>query len=403
MANRDFDVVVVGAGVIGVFHAYAAAQRGLRTALLEQDDLPREASVRNFGMCVPSGMQPGRWHGLAERSAAIYHRLAEAGAVELQRGGTLYVAETELEAAVAEQFARLAPSLGYRCRLLTAAETVALNPAVRPTYARAGLLFAEELRFEANHMLPRLITWLVERGDVAYFPRRLARRVEATAQAVSVITEQETFRGQFTIICNGARVRDLLPQVFAGAELTFCKLQMLRTAPQPQLQLTTQLGSGLSLYRYPAFQEVPAWEALHREMKENEYARRGIHLLAAQDADGRIVLGDSHSYSSQRPDESRDARTDELILDYARRMLDLPTMEIEDRWCGIYTEREDAEPFRTAIDERIHILTAVGGRGMTCGPALAEWNLQQIIHTLNKTLVSDAATPSVDDDSLTTR
>ncbi|MEX1224773.1 MAG: hypothetical protein WEA31_09520, partial [Pirellulales bacterium] len=90
-------------------------------------------------------------------------------------------------------------------------------------------------------------------------------------------------------------------------------------------------------------------------------------------------------------------------LDYARRMLDLPTMEIEDHWCGIYTEREDAEPFRTAIDERIHILTAVGGRGMTCGPALAEWNLQQIIHTLNGTLVSDAATPSVDDDSLATR
>ena len=43
----DWDLIVVGAGVLGSFHAYFAARRGWRTLLLERGDWPGEASVRN--------------------------------------------------------------------------------------------------------------------------------------------------------------------------------------------------------------------------------------------------------------------------------------------------------------------------------------------------------------------
>src|SRR5438270_13703396 len=77
MAESRWDVVVVGAGVLGTFHAYFACQRGLRTLLIERGTLPGQASVRNFGLVIPSGMEPGDWHRRGLESAAIYRLLAE--------------------------------------------------------------------------------------------------------------------------------------------------------------------------------------------------------------------------------------------------------------------------------------------------------------------------------------
>ena len=67
-SKQEYDVIVVGAGVLGVFHAYFAAKQGMRVLLLERDDAPRGASVRNFGWCIPSAMTPGVWaeRGMAE-------------------------------------------------------------------------------------------------------------------------------------------------------------------------------------------------------------------------------------------------------------------------------------------------------------------------------------------------
>src|SRR5690242_2481761 len=59
---EDFDVAVIGAGVLGTFHAYFACKKGLRTVLIERGGLPGEASVRNFGILFPSGMTAGPWH-----------------------------------------------------------------------------------------------------------------------------------------------------------------------------------------------------------------------------------------------------------------------------------------------------------------------------------------------------
>jgi len=58
--RQKWDVIIVGAGALGSFHALFAAQKGLRVLLLEKHLRPSEATVRNFGQVIPSGNEKGR-------------------------------------------------------------------------------------------------------------------------------------------------------------------------------------------------------------------------------------------------------------------------------------------------------------------------------------------------------
>jgi glycine/D-amino acid oxidase-like deaminating enzyme len=53
---KHYDLIIVGGGVLGTFHAMHALELGLRVAVLERSKTPRGSSVQNFGQVVPSGM-----------------------------------------------------------------------------------------------------------------------------------------------------------------------------------------------------------------------------------------------------------------------------------------------------------------------------------------------------------
>ena len=47
--SRQYDLAVVGGGIIGLAHAYLAARKGLKVVVIERDGAATGASVRNFG------------------------------------------------------------------------------------------------------------------------------------------------------------------------------------------------------------------------------------------------------------------------------------------------------------------------------------------------------------------
>ena len=44
--TQHHDMLIVGAGILGLSHAYAAARRGLKVAVFERSETPLGASVR---------------------------------------------------------------------------------------------------------------------------------------------------------------------------------------------------------------------------------------------------------------------------------------------------------------------------------------------------------------------
>src|SRR5215831_16487382 len=117
------EIGIVGAGIMGLAHAFAAATRGYRVVVFERDHRASRASVRNFGLIWPIGQPHGVLLQLALRSRAHWLQVLNDARLPYWSTGSLHVAYREDEADVAREFAELAPDLGYQCTWRDRSET----------------------------------------------------------------------------------------------------------------------------------------------------------------------------------------------------------------------------------------------------------------------------------------
>jgi FAD dependent oxidoreductase TIGR03364 len=367
----SWDLIVVGAGILGTSHAYFAAKKGWRVLLLERGDWPGEASVRNFGTLM-AGSLTDEWRRRGLESIALYRELAPQAGFDFKPCGSLYHVTTPLEAAVLEEFASIPQSERCRCELLEPARAAALNPLLNPEHVRLALFFPDDARIEPRGLFRKWISWLTRELRVEYRPATVAVQAWAKGGEACVRTAAGAeLHARHAVVCNGADLRTLFPERFAAAGFERCKLHMMRTVPQPQSRLPTTVASGLTLRRYSAFAVCPSWARLNEESTAAGVREAGIHILIVRDEDGSFVIGDSHEYSAGDLNEILDARLETLILSEARRLIRLPSWEIAERWHGVYSMPRDAEIYRQTIDGVIHLVTGIRGKGMTTGPAVA--------------------------------
>jgi FAD dependent oxidoreductase TIGR03364 len=176
------------------------------------------------------------------------------------------------------------------------------------------------------------------------------------------------------IIANGADFETLYPSVFAASDLTRCKLQMMRTGPQPRgWRMGPALAAGLTMRFYKSFAQCPSLPALAHRIAESmpKYDRWGIHVMASQMPDGTITLGDSHEYGLE-VDVFNKEEIDHLILEYLREFVMLPNPAIAERWSGVYPKHPDLAYFLADPEPGVKIVNGLGGGGMTLSFGLAD-------------------------------
>ena len=363
------EIAIVGGGILGLAHAYAFAKRGRRVVLFERSPEARGASVRNFGMIWPIGQPAGEMHALALRSAEIWREALEAAHLSYLPTGSLHVAHRGDEAEVLREFAEIGPGAGYVCKWLGPEAVCSKSPAVLPTGLLGGLWSETEITVDPRRVLVEFPEYLRSLGVETHY---------GTAVLGISIPMVETALGSWqvdaAIVCTGEDFETLYPGEFAGSGLTRCKLQMMRTGPQPHdWQLGPALAAGLTLRFYKAFRICSAMPKLRARVAAEmpEYDRWGIHVLASQTLDGAITLGDSHEYGAS-PDIFDKQEIDDLILREAATFLRLPDTRIAQRWNGTYALHPTLPYFEAKPSDRVRIVTAPGGSGMTLSFGLAE-------------------------------
>lgn len=369
MSQTRADVAVVGGGILGLAHAYHAAKAGRRVVLFERSPRAMGASVRNFGMVWPMGQPAGRMHQMAMTSRAHWLDVIAAARLPHYPTGSLHVVYREDEATVAQEFAALAPAQGFDVTWLSAEQVLARSPAVAPEGLLGGLWSPTEVVVDPRVTIATLPGFLAERFGVTLRFNTAVTSIELPR----VRAGGETWEVDTVYVCSGDDFQTLYPALFATSGITRCKLQMLRTAAQPNgWQLGPSLAAGLTLRFYSSFGLCPSLPRLKARIAAEtpEYDEWGIHVLVSQTADGAITLGDTHEYGLAVDIFDKPA-LDDLVLRYLATFARFPAPAIVERWHGVYAKHPDQPYCRFTPAPGVEVITAPGGSGMTLSFGLA--------------------------------
>lgn len=366
----DYDLAVVGAGIIGLATALAAAKRGLRVVVVDRDAQANGASIRNFGLVVVSGQSPGQSRSRAARTREIWLDIAGQTGIEVLHRGKLVIAQRPEAMAVLEAYA--ATKDGENSDLLNAADIARQCPAPLNAKIAGGLYSPYELRVESRDVIPRLAAWLEQAHRVEF-----RHGVAVTGVSPPVVsTSRGDIRASKIVICPGDDLATLFPERIATYGVKRCKLHMMRLA-DPGFRLGSAIVSDLSLLRYGGYAAMPQSAALkERLMQERgEALANGVHLIVVQSADGSLVIGDSHQYGAT-PDPFAPQTVDQMILGEYSALFGSPPPVVA-RWTGTYSSAA-SEAFIDAPHEDVRLVMITSGTGASTSFAIGEETVSQL-------------------------
>jgi FAD dependent oxidoreductase TIGR03364 len=354
------DLVVVGAGIVGLAHAVEAVRRGLSVTVVERDERAVGASVRNFGhSCITP--QTGEALALGERSRATWLRLAREAGFRAAECGTLVVARSDEEV---DALAELAADRGGDVVLLDAAQTTARVP-VADDALLGGAFLPRDLRVDQRAAPAAIADWLASRPGV-----RMLWSTAVTGVDPGVV---HTARGDIpaarTVVCAGHDLDRLAPAFSDAAGVRRCVLQMLQVRA-PGLAVPPAVLTGSSMLRYPALSGTKGALALRErwERERPQLLAAGVNHMVTQLPDGDLVVGDTHAYATTPPPWTSE-ELDELLLAETRALLGRPPRVVR-RWQGVYASA--ATPFlRARIASGALAVSVTSGIGMTTAFGLA--------------------------------
>jgi FAD dependent oxidoreductase TIGR03364 len=370
MSAQSADVAVIGAGIVGLAFAHAHARKGRRVVVFERTERALGASIRNFGLIWPIGQPFGASYNRALRSRNIWAEIAPRAGLWHAATGSLHLAYHATEMAVLEEFVSAARAHDTGCALLTPAQTLAKSHAVRGENLLGALWSPTEINVDPRQALWTLPQYLERELGVTF---RFGEQVNGISLP-ALETKSESWNVSEVYVCSGADFETLYPKVFAASGLTRCKLQMMRTAPQPNAwMLGPSLCAGLTLTHYDSFKICPSLPDLKKRFEKEFpfHVKNGIHVLLSQTAVGELTIGDSHEYGLALSPFDREA-INRAIIEYLQTFATAPNFEIAERWHGIYPKLAGQTEFIATPENGVTIVNGLSGAGMTFSFGLAD-------------------------------
>lgn len=368
------DVLVVGAGIIGLAHAALAQQAGLSVTVIERDHRAVGASIRNFGhACITA--QHGDTYDMAQAGRKHWLDFAAKAGFWAIESGALVVAATETELQLLREFSSSRPE--GQVMVLGAEEVRAKLGRENTEGIRGGAFLADDLRVDPRKTVGTLAGWLNGQDDAAvHFNTTAIGFGTGSGRRARVETSRGAFEADQVFICVGHDVDHLFPAIAAEHRITRCALQMA-SAPAPEsTTIVPAVLTATSMLRYDAFTHMPSAPALRAEVEASspELLEIGANVMFTQRPDGTLLLGDSHSYDLTQPPFLAENTTGRLLQAVAR-VLDVDSFAVTERWQGIYASSDVAPVLVRDITEAITLVSVTSGIGMTISFGLAETNL----------------------------
>ena len=201
---KQADVVVIGAGIVGVFTAYYLARRGLQVALIEKGRVGAEQSSRNWGWCRQQN-RDARELPMATLALDLWERFAaETGEdTGFSRCGLLYLSNDDAELAGWARWGEFARGAGVKTQMLTAA-AAAEHGRVTGRPWKGGVFSPTDGTADPSRAAPAVARALMKLGGSVH-QGCAARGIETEGGRLSgVVTERGTIRTRVAVLSGGA-------------------------------------------------------------------------------------------------------------------------------------------------------------------------------------------------------
>jgi FAD dependent oxidoreductase TIGR03364 len=368
-----YDLAVVGGGVVGLAHAYVAARAGKRVVVIEREARANGASVRNFGFITVTGQERGQSWQLARRTRDIWAQVARSAGLAIEHRGLFVTARSPEALAVIEAF--LATEMGEGCELLSASGFRAAAQGLGGAQLQGALYSPHELRVESAQAIPRFAAYLAQHMGVVF-------RNETAVHGLApprIHTARGVVEAGAVVVCPGDDFATLYPERIARFRLERCRLSMLRLA-DPAVRLPGAIMSDLGLVRYRGYGALPEARALEAKLRAEQprHFANGVHLIVVQNADGSLVVGDSHHYA-RLPTPFAPATAEDDILDEYARALGGPVPRVIERWTGTYAVSAERTFVVDTPQEHVRLVMVTSGTGASTGFGIAEQVLGDLL------------------------
>jgi glycine/D-amino acid oxidase-like deaminating enzyme len=354
MSSKAYDVVIIGAGIVGSACAVECAREGLSVAIVEAGIIGGGATAAGMGHLVVMDDSEAQF-ALTRYSQQLWDDIADELPREVEHDacGTIWIAADDDEMAEARRKARVYSDRGVAVEILDAHSLAEAEPQLRPGLA-GGL------------RVP---------GDSVIYPPCAAQFFVDQALAAGA----ELFLGAFveTIMGDGIRLRDGT-SIAAGV--------IVNSAGSWSPQLTTGLevkkrkGHLVITDRYPNF--------LRHQLVELGYLKSAHSVTADSVAfniqprkTGQLLIGSSRQYDvdESHVDVSILTRMLDRAVEYLPGLRKLSSLRT---WTGFRAATPDKLPLigPHAEHQRLYLATGHEGLGITTSLGTAKLLVAQIMN-----------------------
>ncbi len=344
--ESTYDVVVIGAGIVGAACAYFLTREGLRVAVLEKGTAGGGATAAAMGHLVAMDDSPAQF-ALTKLSLRLWKELQDElpASTEYRQTGTLWIANDDGEMAEVRRKYELYSSAGLACEILDSAALAEAEP---------------ELRRPLSGALRVL-------GDGVIYPSAATQfLLQGVAGNGALFTDCSvgSIEGSTVCLANGTRISAGHIVNAAG-----CWAKDLT----PEIVMRRRKGHLVLTDRYPGF--------LRHQVVELGYLKSAHSVMADSvafnvqpRATGQILIGSSRQYSdeSSAVDEGIVRRMIERACEY---MPGIAKLSVSQAWTGFRAATPDKLPLIGPSQGNEKVLLATGHEGLGITASMATGRL----------------------------
>ncbi len=392
---KKVDVVIVGAGIIGISAALHLSAAGKSVLVCEKGRVAGEQSSRNWGWIRQQGRDAAELPIMME-SMRIWQRWAEqlGDSLGFERCGVLCLADTDKKAAAHAAWIKLAGEHGLKSTRLSRNQLGTFtNHSSYPW--QSGLITTSDARAEPWQAVPTLAHAAKEQG-ASIIENCAVRDIDyQNGQLKSVHTEMGSVASEQVLICGGAWSSLLLNHLGIGLPQLTVRASVIQTAPcdagifcnssDSEIAYRKRQDGGYSialtdslthLINRDSFVHAPRYVPIVLD----HWRHLSIAALSSKNYPGNWIRKDRWSADSQSPFEKNrvlNPKPDKRLLKIIPQRMALRNpiiakAPILNLWAGMIDTLPDIVPVidRAPNIDGLWIATGMSGHGFGIGPAV---------------------------------